>query len=145
MCVSSFKFETICLVCMMWIDIIWWNTWTIVMKWLLWLYHCDVVQCDKNLCHDHCWFFLLLTHRGRVKTPVILQTTFSDAFPWMKMYALRSRFHWSVFVWFQLTLVQIKAWRRPGNKPLSGPMMFNLLTYTCVTLPQWVNVHSLEL
>ena len=36
-------------------------------------------------------------------------------------------------------LVQIVAWRRPGDKPLSEPMMVNLLTYICVTWPQWVN------
>ena len=36
-------------------------------------------------------------------------------------------------------LVQIMAWRRPGDKPLSEPIMFNLLTHICVTRPQWVN------
>ena len=36
-------------------------------------------------------------------------------------------------------LVQIMAWRRPGDKPLSEPMMVSLLTYICVTGPQWVN------
>ena len=30
------------------------------------------------------------------------------------------------------------AWRRPGDKPLSEPMMVNLLTHICVTGPQWV-------
>ena len=33
-------------------------------------------------------------------------------------------------------LVQIMAWRRPGDKPLSEPMMVSLLTHTCVTRPQ---------
>ena len=37
-------------------------------------------------------------------------------------------------------LVQIMAWRRPGDKPLSEPMMVRLPTHTCVTRPQWVNV-----
>ena len=37
------------------------------------------------------------------------------------------------------TLIQIMAWRRPGDKPLSEPMMVNLLTHICVTRPQWVN------
>ena len=37
-------------------------------------------------------------------------------------------------------LVQIMAWRRPGDKPLSGPMMFRLLTHICVTRPQWVKL-----
>ena len=35
-------------------------------------------------------------------------------------------------------LVQIMAWRRPGDKPLSEPMMVRLLTHICVTRPQWV-------
>ena len=36
-------------------------------------------------------------------------------------------------------LVQIIAWRRSGDKPLSEPMMVSLLTHICVTRPQWVN------
>ena len=36
-------------------------------------------------------------------------------------------------------LVQIMAWRRPDNKPLSEPMMVSLLTHICVTRPQWVS------
>ena len=35
-------------------------------------------------------------------------------------------------------LVQIMAWRRPGDKPLSEPMMIRLPTHICVTRPQWV-------
>ena len=35
-------------------------------------------------------------------------------------------------------LVQIMAWRRPGDKPLSEPMMVCLTTHICVTRPQWV-------
>ena len=41
-------------------------------------------------------------------------------------------------------LVQIMAWRRPGDKPLSEPMMVNLLTHICVTRPQWVNYPAVE-
>ena len=37
------------------------------------------------------------------------------------------------------TLVQVMAWRRPGDKPLSEPMMVRLPTHICVTRPQWVN------
>ena len=36
-----------------------------------------------------------------------------------------------------LALVQIMAWRRLGDKPLSEPMMVSLLTHICVTRPQW--------
>ena len=35
-------------------------------------------------------------------------------------------------------LVQIMAWRRSGDKPLSEPMMVSLLTHIYVTRPQWV-------
>ena len=35
------------------------------------------------------------------------------------------------FVW-------IMAWRRPGAKPLSEPMVVRLPTHICVTGPQWV-------
>ena len=36
-------------------------------------------------------------------------------------------------------LVQIMAWRRSGDKPLSEPMMAGLPTHICVSRPQWVN------
>ena len=39
-------------------------------------------------------------------------------------------------------LVQIMAWRRPGDKPLSEPMMVRSTTHICVTRPQWVKVST---
>ena len=36
-------------------------------------------------------------------------------------------------------LIQIMAWRRPGDKPLSEPMLVFVLMHICVTQPQWVN------
>ena len=36
------------------------------------------------------------------------------------------------------SLVQIMAWRRPGDKPLFELMMIILLTHICVTRPQWI-------
>ena len=41
-------------------------------------------------------------------------------------------------------LVQIMAWHRPGDKPLSEQMMVSLLTHIFVTRPQWVNSWSQE-
>ena len=38
-------------------------------------------------------------------------------------------------------LVQIMAWRRPGDKPLSEPMIVSLPTHICVIRSQWVNRH----
>ena len=42
------------------------------------------------------------------------------------------------------SLVQITAWCRPGDKPLSELMMVSLLTHVCVTLSQMSNVTSLS-
>ena len=41
-----------------------------------------------------------------------------------------------------LALVQIIAWRRPGDNPLSEPMMVRLPTHIRVTRPQWVNINE---
>ena len=61
----------------------------------------------------------------------------------MKIYEFRLKFHWSLFPRGPINnipaLVQKMAWRRLGDKPLSEPMMVNLLTHICVTRPQWVN------
>ena len=35
-------------------------------------------------------------------------------------------------------LVQMMAWRQPGDKPLSEPMMVSLLIHIYITRPQWV-------
>ena len=39
-------------------------------------------------------------------------------------------------------LVQIMAWRRLGDKPLSELMMVGLLTHICITRPQWVKYNA---
>ena len=39
-------------------------------------------------------------------------------------------------------LVQIMAWRRPGNKPLSEPMLVRLLMHICITRSQLVKETS---
>ena len=83
-----------------------------------------------------------LTHWGRNKMAAIFQTTFSNGFPWMKIYEFRLNFHWRLFLEGTInnipTLVQVMAWHRPGDKPLSEPMMVSLPTQLCVTRPHWV-------
>ena len=37
-----------------------------------------------------------------------------------------------------LALVQMMAWRRPGDEPLSEPMAVSLPTHICVARPPWV-------
>ena len=66
-----------------------------------------------------------LTHRGRDKMATIIQTTFSNAFSWMKIYEFLLKFYWSPKgpVNSIPTLVQIKACHWSGDKPFSEPMM----------------------
>ena len=73
-----------------------------------------------------------LTHWGRDKMDAISQTTFPSAFSWMKMFDFWLKFHWSLSrrgINNISSLVQIMAWRRPGGKPLSEPMIISLPTY----------------
>ena len=60
------------------------------------------------------------------------------------MFGFRLRFHWRLFLRVQITnfpaLVQIMAWRHPGDKPLSETMLVSLPTDICVTRPQWINI-----
>ena len=42
-------------------------------------------------------------------------------------------------------MVQIIAWRRPGDRPLSEPMMVSSLTHICVTRPQWVYNYTFKI
>ena len=63
------------------------------------------------------------------------------------MFEYGLKFHWNLFLRVKLTIFrlgQIMAWRRPGDKPLSEPMMVSLLTHICVTWPQWVNNNLLN-
>ena len=82
-----------------------------------------------------------LTHWGRDKMDTISQTTLLITFSWMKMLEFRLNFHWCFVPKGPINnipaLFQIMAWRRPGDKPLSGPMIVRLPTHICVTRPQW--------
>ena len=76
------------------------------------------------------------TNWGREKIAAISQMTFSIVFCWMKIYEFRLRFHWSfvhnVRINNNSALVQIMAWRRRGDMPLSEPMMISSLTPICI-------------
>ena len=83
-----------------------------------------------------------LTHWGRDKMDAILQTTLSNGFfnenAWISL-KISLKFVPKVQIDNIRALVQIMAWRRPGDKPSFEPMMLSLLTHICVTRPQWVN------
>ena len=84
-----------------------------------------------------CLSLIMLTHWGRDKMASISQTTLSNAFCWIKMISLN--FVPKGPINNIPALVQIMAWCRSGNKPLSEPMMVSLLMHICITWPQWVN------
>ena len=73
------------------------------------------------------------------KMAAILADDISNAFPWIKLYEFRLKFHWSLFPKVQIRIFQIMAWCRPGDEPLSKPTMsLFLLTHICVTRSQRV-------
>ena len=58
------------------------------------------------LQHWHHGEIMKLTHWGRDKIAAIPQTTFSNAFSWIKIYKFWLKFHWSLFLEVQLTICQ---------------------------------------
>ena len=86
-----------------------------------------------------CW---LLTHWGREKWTPFRRRHF-------QMHFLECKFWISIKISLKFVpkcpinniaaIVQIMAWRRPGDNSLSEPMVVSLPTHICVTRPQWVN------
>ena len=82
--------------------------------------HCALVSCTPSqsiglvLGHALFWYWVSscipfsnsLTLWVRDKMDAISQTTFWSAFPWMKMFEFRLKFHRSLFLRVQLTTVQ---------------------------------------
>ena len=85
-----------------------------------------------------CFGLSALTHWDRDKIAAISQTRLSNPFSWMKMFEFRLKLVPNGPIDNVPALVQIMAWRRPGDKSLSEPMKARLLTRICVTRPQWV-------
>ena len=70
---------------------------------------------SSTIRHKQAWSIVLqlatmVTHCGRDKMAAIFQTTFSNAFFWMKICKLWLRFHWSLFQMVQLTIFQHWFW-----------------------------------
>ena len=89
------------------------------------------------------WFTTSLTHWGRDKMAIIAQTTISKCIflnenKWISI-NISLKFVPEDPINNISSLVQTMACCRPGDKPLSEPMMLNLLMHICVTRPQWVN------
>ena len=83
-----------------------------------------------------------LTHWGQDKMDAIFQKTFSNGFSWIKNVWI------SIKIWFKFVprgpvsnipaLVQIMAWHRPSDNPLSESMGVSLMTYIGVNRPRQV-------
>ena len=73
----------------------------------------------------------------------IFLTTFSNRFSSMKIVCILIQISLKFVPKGSINnspaLVPIMAWRRPGDKPLSEPMVVRSPTHICVTRPQWVN------
>ena len=87
-----------------------------------------------------CW--QLLTHWGRDNMDAVSQTTLSNAFSWMKMLEFRLRFHWSLFLWVQLTKFQhwFRQWLGADQATSHYMNQWWLVywrIYICVTRPSW--------
>ena len=115
-------------------------------EYILLIYLC-MLYYERHLCSSCISFsfyhvpFYWNTLRQK-KTAAILQTTFS--------------FFFNENIWISIKislkfipkgpnnnipeLVEIMAWRRPGDKPLSEPMMVSLVTHICIIRPQWIEV-----
>ena len=55
-------------------------------------------------------YIVLLAHWGRDKMAAFSQTTFSNAFSWMKILELQLKFHLSLILWVLLTIFQYWFW-----------------------------------
>ena len=81
-----------------------------------------------------------LTHWGRDEMNNISQTTFSNVNEnvWIAT-KISLKFVPKCSINNIPALVQLMAWHRPGDRPLSEPVIVSLPTHICVTRPQWVN------
>ena len=78
-----------------------------------------------------------LTHWGQDKMDAISQTTFSSAFSWFKMFEFRLKFHWSLFVRVQLTIINLIVNQDGGNIAENNSRIieaFNIFSWQC---PVW--------
>ena len=110
-----------------------------------------LVRYTFEMCHAAKLWRHLLTHWGRDKMVAIYQTSFSNAFSWKNIFGFRLRFHWHFLPQGTISdipeLVQIMAWRRPGEKPLFEPMMVILLRHSSpmsLTWPLYLKTNSVK-
>ena len=97
-----------------------------------------IFQCISHPPHHRSANTLRPRQNGRHFPDDILKCIFLNGNAWMSL-KISLKFIPDVRINNIPAVVHIMAWRRPGDKPLSEPMMVRLLTHICVTRPQWVN------
>ena len=70
--------------------------------------NCHSRNCNEDDCTSTNIFLPRkhLTHWGRDEMAAVSKTTLSNAFSWMKMFKFRLRFHWSLYLRSQSTIIQ---------------------------------------
>ena len=104
------------------------------------LYASSPINCHSIKMPIRIWL-QIFTHWGRDKMAAISRRHFQMHFPESTCkisITISLKFVAKGPVNYIAALVQIMAWHRPADKPLSEPMMVSLLTHICVTRPQWV-------
>ena len=97
----------------------------------------DSWGCHGILCSLHA-----VTHWDWDKIAATLQTAFSNAFSWKKIYVFWLKFQWNMFLRVQLTISQHWFRYRVSSKhvprwPLLEAVLWRII---CVTRPQWVTL-----
>ena len=95
---------------------------------------------DAYLCHQALKSFNTLRSRqnGHLFTSDILKCIFLNEIVWI-LIEISLTFIPKGPINYIPALVQMMAWRRTGDKPLSEPMMVNLLMHIYVTWPEGAN------
>ena len=106
--------------------------------------HCNVLQCCvENRQWDVVYFnSLRLRQNGCHFADNIFKCIFLNETVWISI-NISLKFVPKGQINNIPALVQIMAWCRPGDKPLSEPMMLSLVKHTCITRPQWFNKSKL--
>ena len=120
-----------------WLLVTWWCKEPVYQQTLYWLpgiclkwVNALIPEQNGNILQS-----IVLTHWGRDKMAAVFQTTFFlNENVWVSI-KISLKFAPKGSISNIPALVQIMAWRLPSDKPLSEPMVVNLLTHKCVTRP----------
>ena len=113
-----------------------------IMVWHSRVHHSTIIWINDGQVSCHIWFNTLRLRQNGCHFPDdIFKCIFLNENAWISL-KISLKFVPKVRIHNIPSLVQIMAWRRPGDKLLSEPMMVSLLTHICVTRPQWVSTNN---